>query len=128
MNLIFADLCQAASFLISFYWIAIDGILAPTAACTIQGFLLHFGDVASAFFVLAIALLLVLPLILGNMPWTWAVEIAERLPGTSAIVLIFGGGPSDSLSDGQARITLLVWAAGLLAVGGWRLVRSDANR
>ena len=56
VNLIFADLCQAASFLISFYWIAIDGILAPTAACTIQGFLLHFGDVASAFFVLAIAL------------------------------------------------------------------------
>ncbi len=71
--------------------------------------------------VLAIALLLVLPLILGNMPWTWAVEIAERLPGTSAIVLIFGGGPSDSLSDGQARTTLLVWAAGLLAsaAGGW---------
>ena len=56
VNLIFADLCQAASFLISFYWIAIDGILAPTAACTTQGFLLHFGDVASAFFVLAIAL------------------------------------------------------------------------
>jgi hypothetical protein len=56
VNLIFADLCQAASFLISFYWIAIDGILAPTAACTTQGFLLHFGDVASAFFVLAIAI------------------------------------------------------------------------
>jgi hypothetical protein len=56
VNLIFADLCQAASFLISFYWLAIDGILAPTAACTTQGFLLHFGDVSSAFFVLAIAL------------------------------------------------------------------------
>jgi hypothetical protein len=56
VNLIFADLAQASSFLISFYWIAIDGILAPTAACTTQGSLLHFGDVASAFFVLAIAL------------------------------------------------------------------------
>lgn len=78
--------------------------------------------------VVAIALLLVLPLVLGNMPWPWAVEIAERLPGTSAISLIFGGGPSDSLSDGQARATLLVWAGALLAGGGWRLVRSDANR
>jgi ABC-2 type transport system permease protein len=78
--------------------------------------------------VIAIALLLVLPLILGNMPWTWAVEIAERLPGTSAISLIFGGGPSESLPDGQARTTLLTWAGVLLAGGGWRLVRSDANR
>lgn len=78
--------------------------------------------------VVAIALLLVLPLILANMPWTWAVETAERLPGTSALTLILGGGPSDSLSDGQARTTLLIWAAGLLTLGGWRLVRTDANR
>jgi hypothetical protein len=56
LNLVLADLMQAASFLISFYWIAIDGILAPTPACQGQGFLLHLGDVASAFFVLAIAL------------------------------------------------------------------------
>ena len=57
-----------------------------------------------------------------------AVETAERLPGTSALTLILGGGPSDSLSDGQARTTLLIWAAGLLTLGGWRLVRTDANR
>jgi hypothetical protein len=55
LNLVFADLCQAAAFLVSFYWIAQDAILAPTSACQAQGFLLHFGDVASAFFVLAIA-------------------------------------------------------------------------
>jgi hypothetical protein len=55
LNLVFADLCQAAAFLISFYWVAEDAILAPTRACQAQGFLLHFGDVASAFFVLAIA-------------------------------------------------------------------------
>ena len=66
--------------------------------------------------------------LLGNLPWTWAVEIAERLPGTSAISLIFGGGPSETLSDGQARTTLLAWAAVLLVAGGWRLVRTDANR
>ena len=55
MNLIFADLCQASAFVISFYWIAKDAILAPTVTCATQGFLLHFGDVASAFFVLSIA-------------------------------------------------------------------------
>ena len=56
LNLVFADLLQATAFLISFYWIAKSAILAPTPACTAQGFLLHFGDVASAFFVLSIAI------------------------------------------------------------------------
>ena len=56
LNLVFADLLQATSFLVSFYWIAQNAILAPTPACTAQGFLLHFGDVASAFFVLSIAI------------------------------------------------------------------------
>jgi hypothetical protein len=55
MNLIFADLCQASAFVVSFYWIAKNAILAPTVTCATQGFLLHFGDVASAFFVLSIA-------------------------------------------------------------------------
>jgi hypothetical protein len=55
MNLIFADLCQGSAFVISFYWIAKDAILAPTAPCATQGFFLHFGDVASAFWVLSIA-------------------------------------------------------------------------
>lgn len=56
MNLILADLCQATAFVISFYWLGKNAILAPTATCTAQGFLLHFGDVSSAFFVLCIAL------------------------------------------------------------------------
>lgn len=55
LNLILADLCQSSAFVISFWWIDQNAILAPTAACTSQGFLLHFGDVASAFFVLSIA-------------------------------------------------------------------------
>lgn len=56
LNLVLADLLQSTAFIISFYWISKDAILAPTQACTAQGFLLHFGDVASAFFVLAIAM------------------------------------------------------------------------
>jgi hypothetical protein len=56
LNLVLADLCQGTAFLVSFFWISKDAILAPTSACQAQGFLLHLGDVASAFFVLAIAL------------------------------------------------------------------------
>lgn len=56
LNLVFADFLQASSFLVSFYWVAKDAILAPTPGCTSQGILIHLGDVASAFFVLAIAL------------------------------------------------------------------------
>lgn len=110
--------------------LALLGIVALVLGCAAAiavglGLLTRSTAVA---LVIAIALLLVLPLILGNLPWEWAVEIAERLPGTSAMSLLFGGGPSDSLGDGQARTTMLTWAAALLALGGWRLIRSDANR
>ncbi|TKA26036.1 hypothetical protein B0A50_05548 [Salinomyces thailandicus] len=56
LNLLLADLQQAAAFLISFHWVNENYILAPHPACFAQGWLLHSGDVASAFFVLAIAL------------------------------------------------------------------------
>lgn len=55
-NLLLADLQQAASFLISFHWVHKNYILAPHPACFAQAWLLHSGDVSSAFFVLAIAL------------------------------------------------------------------------
>jgi hypothetical protein len=56
LNLVLADLAQASAFVVSFFWISKDAILAPSSACLAQGFMLHLGDVASAFFVLAIAL------------------------------------------------------------------------
>ncbi|KAJ9623953.1 hypothetical protein H2203_005399 [Taxawa tesnikishii (nom. ined.)] len=56
MNLLLAELAQGISFLYSFHWIAQNGIFAPTRTCFAQGMLLHLGDVASGFFVLAIAL------------------------------------------------------------------------
>lgn len=39
----------------SWHWFRLDQILAPSAACFAQGWLLHSGDVASGLFVLAIA-------------------------------------------------------------------------
>ena len=110
--------------------VEVVGMLALVLACS-AGLAVGLGLVTrstAVALVLAIALLLVLPPVLGNMPWTWAVETAERLPGTSALYLIGGSGPGDTMSAGQARVTLLCWAVGMLAAGGWRLVRSDANR
>lgn len=55
LNLLLADLQQSSSYLISFHWVRKNYILAPHPACFAQGWLLHAGDVGSAFFVLAIA-------------------------------------------------------------------------
>lgn len=54
-NLLIADLQQSIAFVISFHWLKLQKILAPTPACFIQAWFLHIGDVASGFFVLAIA-------------------------------------------------------------------------
>jgi hypothetical protein len=55
LNLLIADLQQSSAFLISWNWIRVDAILAPSAPCFAQAWLLHSGDVSSGFFVLAIA-------------------------------------------------------------------------
>ena len=55
LNLLIADFQQSAAFLISFHWVAIGKILAPSTQCFGQAWLLHSGDVSSGFFVLAIA-------------------------------------------------------------------------
>jgi hypothetical protein len=56
LNLLIADLQQSSAFLISWHWIRYSAILAPSAPCFAQAWLLHSGDVSSGFFVLAIAL------------------------------------------------------------------------
>jgi len=55
-NLLLADLQQAIAFAISFHWLRIGKIVAPTAPCVIQGWMVNVGDVASGLFVLAIAI------------------------------------------------------------------------
>lgn len=54
-NLLIADLQQSIAFVITFHWLKIEKILAPTAPCFVQAWFLHIGDVSSGFFVLAIA-------------------------------------------------------------------------
>jgi hypothetical protein len=78
--------------------------------------------------VTALALLLILPLVLGNIPYEAVTAVAAHLPGSGAIRLVFGGGPGDDMTTASARLTLLAWGLGALALGGWRLLRTDAGR
>ncbi|KAF2022323.1 hypothetical protein BU24DRAFT_417968 [Aaosphaeria arxii CBS 175.79] len=73
-NLLLADLLQSIAFAISFHWMRIGKILAPTVPCFIQAWCLHLGDVASGFFVLAIAIHTWLGVVKGyRMPYKWFV-------------------------------------------------------
>ncbi len=81
----------------------------------------------AAALVLSIALLLVLPLLVANLPFDWATTVSSRLPGSSALFLIFGEGPRDDMTLTSARLTMAAWAASATALGGWRLLRSDAG-
>ncbi|HSF97937.1 MAG TPA: hypothetical protein VLA55_04530 [Ornithinibacter sp.] len=78
--------------------------------------------------VTVIALVLVLPPLLANMPYVWAVELSALLPGSNALFLIFGEGPKDDMTVASSRLVLAAWGAVALLAGGWRLVRADANR
>ncbi|KAI1467573.1 G protein-coupled glucose receptor regulating Gpa2-domain-containing protein [Daldinia caldariorum] len=55
-QMVLADFLQSLGFLISFHWAAERRIIGPNGACFAQGWLIQLGDVASAFFVLAIAI------------------------------------------------------------------------
>lgn len=75
-----------------------------------------------------LALLMVLPLLLAQLPYDLTVTVAAHLPGSGALYLVFGEGPRDDMTTTSARVTLAGWALAALLCGGWRLLRSDANR
>jgi ABC-2 type transport system permease protein len=87
------------------------------------GFLLRStgGGLVTAFL-----LMLVLPLILPQLG-SWMTDVAEVLPGSGAVYLLFDGDGPD-LSTTSALSVLIGWAAAALLLGWWRLVRDDANR
>jgi hypothetical protein len=70
----------------------------------------------------------VLPALLGNLPYDWAVDLSARMPGANVIYLLFGDGPKPDMTDTASCVNLSAWAAGALVAGGWRLLRSDADR
>jgi hypothetical protein len=78
--------------------------------------------------VTVIALVLVLPPLLAQLPYDWAATVSALMPGSSALFLVFGEGPSDDMTTTSTRLTLAAWAVTALVAGGWRLLRTDANR
>lgn len=69
-------------------------------------------------------LILVLPLLLPLFG-DWMSTVAEALPGSGAIFLLFGDLPG--MTKQSSVITLLAWAAGAVLVGWLRLLRDDAQ-
>jgi ABC-2 type transport system permease protein len=78
--------------------------------------------------VTVIGLVLVLPPLVAQLPYDWATTLSASLPGSCVLFLIFGEGPSDDMTVTSARVTLAIWGLAALLAGGWRLVRTDANR
>lgn len=78
--------------------------------------------------VAVIALVLVLPPLLANLPYEWAVDLSALLPGSNALYLIFGEGPRDDMTTTWSRLVLVAWSVTALLAGGVRLLRTDANR
>lgn len=73
-------------------------------------------------------LVLLLPLVLPQFRYDWMVDLASVLPGTGAIFLLAGESIAEDMTRSSAIATMLAWAAGALALGWLRAVRSDANR
>lgn len=74
-------------------------------------------------------LILVLPLLLQLLPFSWAMDIVDYLPGAGVIYFLIGEGPGDSsMNHTSATLLLLTWSVGVYALGVWRFLTDDANR
>ena len=56
-NLLIADLLEAVSACLDFYWLHLGQMLAPSAICSAQALLLQIGIMCNGFFILAIAII-----------------------------------------------------------------------
>ncbi|KAK3323656.1 G protein-coupled glucose receptor regulating Gpa2-domain-containing protein [Cercophora scortea] len=71
-NLMLADLHQAAAFLLNAVWIRTDSIKVKTPTCFAQGWLISTGDLASSWFIAAIAIHTYLTVVRHYKPPQWA--------------------------------------------------------
>jgi ABC-2 type transport system permease protein len=74
------------------------------------------------------AVIMVLPLLLQVIPHELAVRLIEIMPGSGVLYLLAGEGPGRTeMTTTSSVVTLVCWAVAALAVGGWRLLRTDAD-
>lgn len=104
---------------------ALASVYALGAAIAVGLGLLLRSTAAAVVSVLGV--MMVLPLLLGNLPFDWAQDIARLMPGMSALELVVDGG-LPGVTTTSARLNLAAWAAAALLLGGGRLLQSDANR
>ncbi|KAJ4358403.1 uncharacterized protein N0V89_002985 [Didymosphaeria variabile] len=90
-NLLIADFQQSIAFVITFHWLKLQKILAPTAPCFVQAWFLHLGDVASGFFVLAIAVHTWLGVVKGyRMRYGWLVVLIVGIWALAVLLTVLG--------------------------------------
>ncbi|KAF2643325.1 hypothetical protein P280DRAFT_249801 [Massarina eburnea CBS 473.64] len=90
-NLLLADLQQAIAFTMTFHWLRLERIVAPTVPCFIQAWFLQIGDVSSGFFVLAIAIHTWLGVVKGyRMPYQWFVVVILCIWAVSLLLTLIG--------------------------------------
>ncbi|KAF4818487.1 hypothetical protein CGCSCA5_v005407 [Colletotrichum siamense] len=75
-NLLLADMMEALAYGLSSYWVAVDGIFAPSGVCWAQGWLGSTSNLAASLFLAVIAVNTFLTVGLGIKPPPWAVYTA----------------------------------------------------
>jgi hypothetical protein len=90
-NLLLADIHQAASFLLNAVWVGRDGIQVRTTTCWAQAWLIQTGDLASSFFITAIAVHTYLAVVWNYTPPQSAVYIVVVFLWAFNYVLIIIG-------------------------------------
>ncbi|KAI4594800.1 hypothetical protein KJ359_007603 [Pestalotiopsis sp. 9143b] len=145
-QLILADFLQSLGFLISFHWAANREIVGPNGECFAQGWLIQIGDVASAFFVLAIAIHTTYQIIYNRSlqyktfvmlllaTWAFATLLASLAPMTSGRYVFLRAGMWCWISSEHENLRLLLhylwifivqFSAIIVYIAGyWHLYRS----
>jgi len=82
------------------------------------------GGLAAVF-----ALIIVLPVLLQAIPHELAIRLTEMLPGSGVIFLLGGEGPGRTeMTTTSSVVVLVCWSVAAMVAGGWRLLKSDADR
>ncbi len=75
------------------------------------------------------ALIIVVPLLLQVVQHELATRLSEVLPGSAVMYLLAGEGPGHTeMTTTSSVVALVCWSVAALAAGGWRLLRTDADR
>ncbi len=91
VNLLLADFQQSIGFVLSFHWLHVKQIVAPSSACFVQGWFVQLGDIGNGFFVLAVGIHTYLAVVRGyQLPNKWFIAAVIFIWGISILLAILG--------------------------------------